>query len=38
MRQILLTDCVYFPSYSVKCVLFHAKTFDDVMKFEYLKF
>ena len=34
-----LTDCVYFPSYSVKCISsFMLRQFDDVMKFENAEF
>ena len=39
--QITLTDCAYFPSYSVKCIfcfITFYDAFDDVMKLEYLKF
>ena len=36
--QIQLPDCVYFPSYSVKCFVFHALALGDVMTFEKLKF
>ena len=36
--QISLTDCVYFPSYSVNCIsCFTLSTFDGVMTFGYLK-
>ena len=31
--QISLTDCIYFQSYSVKCILFYVQAFDDTMKF-----
>ena len=38
MTEISLTDCVYFPSYSVNCIsCFMLSAFDDVMTFEYLK-
>ena len=35
--QISSPDFVYFPSYSLKCFMFHAQTFDDVMTFVHLK-
>ena len=37
LAKISLSDCVYFSSYSVKYVLFHAWAFDGIMTFEYLK-
>ena len=35
--KISLAVCVYFPSYSIKCIsCFMLKAFGDVIKFEYL--
>ena len=32
-----MPDCVYFPTCSIMCFVFHDWAFDDVMIFEYLK-
>ena len=36
-KMTKLTESFYIPSYLVKCI-FYAQAFDNVMKFEYLKF
>ena len=35
---INITECVYFPSNSLKCISGLNLAFDDFMEFEYLKF